>query len=75
MVAVARIALATPAMSTPATHANLQFFGGFEWFYDLIYPITVCRKSKNNGTMTKRTYREQTEGTTRFAILAIAYSS
>ena len=29
MVGVARIELATPAMSTPATHANLRFVGLF----------------------------------------------
>ena len=30
MVGVARIELATPAMSTPATHANLRFLVGFQ---------------------------------------------
>ena len=47
MVGVARIELATPAMSTPATHANLRFFGVFGWSYNLICPIKprYCNRS------------------------------
>ena len=38
MVGVARIELATPAMSTPATSANLLIFDGFRRGENLVWP-------------------------------------